>query len=164
MRRFLKYGYVSFSKERGAKDLGFRFVSSFNVTSKKYLLMHFKPLPAKLTYFGYNSYTKLILMKKFKKIILTGARDGGTFYSGLWSGIWLCRSRVFLWRLFFMVCLGSVGKFWMDECLEVKVSGSWLKDFGFEYGHKVVVEVTKGQIVIKAVHIEDMDAVEGEEV
>jgi len=77
MRRFLKYGYVSFSKERGAKDLGFRFVSSFNVTSKKYLLMHFKPLPAKLTYFEYNSYTKLILMKKFKKIILTGARDGG---------------------------------------------------------------------------------------
>ena len=29
------------------------------------------------THFGYNSHTKLILMKKFKKIILTGARDGG---------------------------------------------------------------------------------------
>jgi len=70
----------------------------------------------------------------------------------------------FLWRLFFMVCLGSVGKFWMDECLEAKVSGSWLKEFGFEYGHKVVVEITKGQIVIKAVDVEDMDAVEGEEV
>jgi len=63
-----------------------------------------------------------------------------------------------------MVCLGSVGKFWMDECLEVRVSGSWLKEFGFEYGHKVVVEITKGQIVIKAVDVEDMDAVEGEEV
>ena len=62
-----------------------------------------------------------------------------------------------------MVCLGSVGKFWMDECLEVRISGTWRKDFGFEYGHKVVVEVTTGQIVIKAVQIEDMDAVEGEE-
>ena len=54
-----------------------------------------------------------------------------------------------------MVCLGSVGKFWMDECLEIRVCGTWLKDFGFEYGHKVVVEVTAGQIVIKAVHIEE---------
>jgi cytochrome b subunit of formate dehydrogenase len=38
----------------------------------------------------------------------------------------------------------------MDECLEVRFSGTWLKDFGFEFGHKVVVEVTAGQIVIKA--------------
>jgi len=82
----------------------------------------------------------------------------------LWSGIWLCRCRVFFVEVVFMVCLGSVGKFWMDDCPEVKVSGSWLKEFGFEYGHKVVVEVTKGQIVIKAVDVEDMDAVEGEEV
>lgn len=59
-----------------------------------------------------------------------------------------------------MVCLGSVGKFWLDESLEVKVSGSWLKEFGFEYGRKVVVEVTQGQIVIKAVHIEDMAVIE----
>ncbi|HHV29924.1 hypothetical protein [Acetivibrio mesophilus] len=39
----------------------------------------------------------------------------------------------FFVEVVFMVCLGSVGKFWMDECLEVKVSGSWLKEFGFEY-------------------------------
>ena len=52
----------------------------------------------------------------------------------------------------------------MDDCLEVKVSGSWLKEFGFEYGHKVVVEIIKGQIVIKAVDVEDMDVVDGEEV
>ena len=94
---------------------------------------------------------------------MTGAGDGGTFYSGLWSGIRLCRCGVFFLEVVFMVCLGSVGKFWIDECLEVRVSGTWLKDFGFEYGHKVVVEVTAGQIVIKAVQIEDMDAVEGEE-
>jgi hypothetical protein len=74
------------------------------------------------------------------------------------------------WKYFFggwlfMVYLGSVGKFWLDECLEVKVSGAWLKDFGFELGRKVVVEVTEGQIVIKAVHIEDMDVIaEAEEV
>jgi formylmethanofuran dehydrogenase subunit D len=58
-----------------------------------------------------------------------------------------------------MVCLGSVGKFWLDESLEVKVNGSWLKEFGFEYGRKVVVEVTEGQIVIKAVDIDDMSVI-----
>jgi len=95
---------------------------------------------------------------------LTGAGDGGILRCAYGAVFGSVGAEYFLWRLFFMVCLGSVGKFWMDECLEVKVSGSWLKEFGFEYGHKVVVEVTKGQIVIKAVDVEDMDAVEGEEV
>jgi hypothetical protein len=61
---------------------------------------------------------------------------------------------------FFMVCLGSVGRFWLDDALEIRVSGSWLSNFGFEHGRKVVAEVTQGQIIIKAVQIEDMDAVE----
>ncbi|MCX7746214.1 MAG: type I toxin-antitoxin system SymE family toxin [Clostridia bacterium] len=47
----------------------------------------------------------------------------------------------------------------MDDSLEIRVSGAWLKDFGFELGRKVVVEVTKEQIVIKAVHVEDMDVI-----
>jgi hypothetical protein len=59
-----------------------------------------------------------------------------------------------------MVCIGSVDKFWLDDALEVKVCGSWLKEFGFDFGRKVVVEVTEGRIVIRAVDIDDMYAIE----
>jgi hypothetical protein len=74
--------------------------------------------------------------------------------------IWIHRCGAYFCGGFFMVCLGSVSKFWLDEALEVKVSGSWLREFGFEYGGKFVVEVTKGQIVIKPVDIEDMAFIE----
>jgi hypothetical protein len=35
--RFFKYGFVSVSKEWGAKNPGFRFVSNFKAASEKYL-------------------------------------------------------------------------------------------------------------------------------
>lgn len=57
-----------------------------------------------------------------------------------------------------MVRISEVGTWWMEDgCPILSVSGSWLKDFGFDIGRKVVVEVTDGQIVVKAV-----DAVEDE--
>ena len=42
-----------------------------------------------------------------------------------------------------------------DEFLEVAVRGSYLKDFGFEKGSKVVIDVTRGQIVIRLIEEED---------
>ena len=54
-----------------------------------------------------------------------------------------------------MVCLSEVTTFWMEEgSPQVAVSGAWLKDFGFEVGKKVVIDICQGQIVIKAVDCE----------
>ncbi len=55
-----------------------------------------------------------------------------------------------------MVRISEVSTYWMEEgAPQVAVSGAWLRDFGFEVGGKVVVEVIKGQIIIKAVDSED---------
>jgi hypothetical protein len=55
-----------------------------------------------------------------------------------------------------MVRLSSVSSYWMEDgAPSVSVSGSWLRDFGFESGKKVVVEVSQGEISIKLVDCED---------
>ena len=55
-----------------------------------------------------------------------------------------------------MVCLSKVSTFWLeDNAPLVTVTGEWLKDFGFEVDTKVVIEVSQGQIVVKAVDYED---------
>ncbi len=76
---------------------------------------------------------------------------GGIVRANMRAGAWsLC------WRCVFMVRVGEVGRWWMEDgAATVSVSGSWLKDFGFEMGRKVVVEVTQGIIVIKLVDAED---------
>ena len=62
-----------------------------------------------------------------------------------------------------MVRLSEVSAFWMEEdSSSVVVSGAWLCHFGFEPGRKIVVEVTKGQIVIKLVEAVDCEGVEVE--
>mgnify|MGYP000383305706 CR=1 FL=1 len=51
-----------------------------------------------------------------------------------------------------MVRISEISAWWMeDDCPNVSVSGSFLKDFGFNIGKKIVIEVLKGQIVIKPV-------------
>ena len=56
-----------------------------------------------------------------------------------------------------MVRISEVSSYWMeDDCPMVSVSGTWLKDFGFAQGRKIVVEVTDGQMIIKAVDGEEM--------
>lgn len=62
-----------------------------------------------------------------------------------------------------MVRLSEVSAFWMEEdSSSVVVSGAWLRHFGFEPGRKIVVDVTKGQIVIKLVEAVDCEGVEVE--
>ena len=42
-----------------------------------------------------------------------------------------------------MVRLSEVSAFWMEEdSSSVVVSGAWLRNFGFEPGRKIVVDVT----------------------
>jgi hypothetical protein len=55
-----------------------------------------------------------------------------------------------------MVRISEVSTHWMEYGVpQVAVSGAWLRDFGFDVGGKVVVEVVKGQIIIKSVDSED---------
>lgn len=54
-----------------------------------------------------------------------------------------------------MVALSSIRPHWMDDAPAVTVSASWLKEYGFEIGAKVVIEVTQGVITIKPVDCED---------
>ncbi len=55
-----------------------------------------------------------------------------------------------------MVRLSEVSYSWLEEGSPlVAVSGAWLKDFGFEEGRKVVIDICQGQIVIKTVDCED---------
>ena len=42
-----------------------------------------------------------------------------------------------------------------EESSEVAVRGIYLRDFGFENGSKVVIDVTRGQIVIRLIDEED---------
>ena len=50
-----------------------------------------------------------------------------------------------------MVRISEVSTFWMDGEAQVSVSGDWLRQFGFDIGRKVVVDVTQGVITIKVV-------------
>ncbi len=60
-----------------------------------------------------------------------------------------------------MVRLSEVSSSWLEEgTSQVVVGGSWLPQFGFTAGVKVVIEVSKGQIVIRPVDGEDKDGVE----
>ncbi len=54
-----------------------------------------------------------------------------------------------------MVALSSVKEYWLDDAPSVVVSASWLTEFGFEIGKKVVIEVTQGIITIKPVDCEE---------
>jgi hypothetical protein len=54
-----------------------------------------------------------------------------------------------------MVALSSIRPHWMDDAPSVVVSAAWLKDFGFDIGAKVVIEVTQGVITIKLVDCEE---------
>lgn len=55
-----------------------------------------------------------------------------------------------------MVRISEVTTDWMAEGSPlVAVSGAWLKDFGFDEGKKVVIDICQGQIVIKTVDFED---------
>jgi antitoxin component of MazEF toxin-antitoxin module len=54
-----------------------------------------------------------------------------------------------------MVALASVRGHWFDDAPSVVISASWLKDFGFEIGAKVVIEVTQGVITVKPVDCEE---------
>jgi len=63
-------------------------------------------------------------------------------------------STVFL-EVYFMVALASVRAHWLDDAPSVVVSASWLAEFGFQIGSKVVIEVTQGVITIKPVDCEE---------
>jgi hypothetical protein len=54
-----------------------------------------------------------------------------------------------------MVALSSIRSHWLDDAPAVTVSAEWLKNFGFEVGCKVVIEVSQGIITIKKVDSED---------
>jgi hypothetical protein len=54
-----------------------------------------------------------------------------------------------------MVALSSIRSHWLDDAPAVTVSAEWLKDFGFEVGCRVVIEVSHGIITIKKVDCED---------
>jgi len=70
---------------------------------------------------------------------------------------------VYVKEVFCMVRLSEVSAFWMeDSSSSVVVSGSWLRSFGFEPGRKIMIDVSKGQIVIKLVEAVDCDGVEVE--
>jgi hypothetical protein len=61
-----------------------------------------------------------------------------------------------LWRKVFMVRISEVSAYWMEEDTPIiAVSGRWLRSFGFDIGCRIVIDVTKGQIIIKAVDVEE---------
>jgi hypothetical protein len=55
-----------------------------------------------------------------------------------------------------MVRISEVSAYWMEEDTPIiAVSGRWLRSFGFDIGCRIVIDVTKGQIIIKAVDVEE---------
>ena len=55
-----------------------------------------------------------------------------------------------------MVRISEVKSYWMEEDSPlIAISGQWLRDFGFDIGSRIVVDVMKGQIIIKAVEVEE---------
>jgi hypothetical protein len=64
-------------------------------------------------------------------------------------------SAIFIGEVCFMVALSSIRSHWLDDAPAVTVSAEWLRDFGFEVGCRVVIEVSQGVITIKKVDCED---------
>ena len=60
-----------------------------------------------------------------------------------------------------MVILSYVDDYWLDDGSEIKISGQYLREFGFEPSSKVVIDVTDKQIIIKPVDMEDWYLLEG---
>ena len=55
-----------------------------------------------------------------------------------------------------MVRISEVTSYWMEENSPlITISGPWLRSFGFDIGCRIVVDVMKGQIIIKAVDAEE---------
>ena len=54
-----------------------------------------------------------------------------------------------------MVILSYVDDYWLDDGSEIKISGKYLRNFGFEPNSRVVIDITDGEIVIKPVDMED---------
>lgn len=55
-----------------------------------------------------------------------------------------------------MVIISEVKPYWMeDDSPLIAITGQWLRDFGFDIGSRIVVDVIKGQIIIKAVDVEE---------
>ena len=54
-----------------------------------------------------------------------------------------------------MVILAYVDEFFPDDGSEIKISGKYLREFGFEPSSRVVIDVTDKHIVIKPVDMED---------
>jgi hypothetical protein len=59
-------------------------------------------------------------------------------------------------EVFCMVALSSVRSHWLDDAPVITVSAEWMKEFGFEVGCRVVIEVSHGIITIKPVDCEDI--------
>lgn len=53
-----------------------------------------------------------------------------------------------------MVRISEVSGYWMeDDSPLITIAGAWLKEYGFEIGCKVVLDITEGQIIIKRVDV-----------
>ncbi len=85
---------------------------------------------------------------------LTQAFSRGIVASAYIAGVSRLMSAIY-GGVFFMVALASVRAHWLDDAPSIVVSASWLKEFGFEIGAKVVIEVTQGVVTIKPVDCEE---------
>jgi len=56
---------------------------------------------------------------------------------------------------YFTENISTVSSHWLDESPSVTVSAPCLKDFGFEQGTKVVIEIVQGVITIKLLDSEE---------
>jgi hypothetical protein len=74
---------------------------------------------------------------------------------GVFIRLYRLTGAIFIGRCIFMVTLSSVRSHWLDDAPSVTVSAEWLRDFGFEVGCRVVIEVSQGVITIKKVDSED---------
>ncbi|MCX7708379.1 MAG: type I toxin-antitoxin system SymE family toxin [Clostridia bacterium] len=55
-----------------------------------------------------------------------------------------------------MVRISEVMRYWMEEdCPLIAISGEWLREFGFDIGGRIIVDVTTGRIIIKPVDTEE---------
>jgi len=55
----------------------------------------------------------------------------------------------------FMVALSTIKHHWLDEVPSITISASYLEQFGFVTGQKVVIEISHGIITIRPVDCED---------
>ena len=54
-----------------------------------------------------------------------------------------------------MVALSTIKHHWLDEVPSITISASYLEQFGFVTGQKVVIEISHGIITIRPVDCED---------